>query len=190
MLKVSLVTKGKLSEAQRIKLEASRSLFEEAINSIEFRQEVLNYWHTVWTSTGRLWWKKWYSREVLGFRECSLTNQQVYNSLMAGAETLSPEKDQEADIRVEIEAGPRGVIGWTNPHTPIQWISSWFFNSSQTGTAEIAGNLSHEWCHKLGYDHAFNYYDGREDTVPYAIGTIIEKLAQKIQNGQKLTKIP
>jgi hypothetical protein len=189
MLKVKLTFAGHLTPTQKSKLERARDLFELAVNSMEFRQAVLSYSYTVSSYTGRLWWKKWKSHKVSGFRECSLSTEQVYASIMSGGETLSPEKDKEADISVTVAAGSRGVIGWTNPHTPMQWISSWFINDSEVYPTEIAGNLSHEWMHKLGFDHAFNYYNGREDTLPYAVGNIIVKLAEQIVAGKKLVPI-
>lgn len=187
MLRVKLNIKGSTTPEQFSKLTRARELFEKAVNSREFKTEVVGYSYDEWSSTGRLWWRKWTKRKVAGFRECSESGQQVYDKIMTGGEDLSPEVDHEADIEVKVEVGSRGVIGWTNPHTPIQWISSWFINSRDVVPAEIAGNLSHEWMHKMGYDHAFRYYDGREDTVPYAIGEIISKLAQDIEKGIKLT---
>jgi hypothetical protein len=189
MLRITITYGGSPTDYQRAKLERARELFELAVNSLEFRNKVLQYKHTVAWYTGRLWWKKWRYDEKLGFRETDLSNEQIYAKIMSGSEYLSPQADKEADIKVTVAAGSRGVIGWTNPHTPMQWISSWFINSRSVDSVEVAGNLSHEWMHKLGFDHAFNYYSGREDTVPYAVGEIIVELAQRIENGETLTNI-
>jgi len=189
MLKISLKFGAEPSPSQKEKLLRARELFEIVVNSIEFRQKVLSYKHVVSTYTGRLWWKKWTSREVIGFRETDLSNDAVYMAIMEGGESLSPEHDQEADISVTVATGSRGVIGWTNPHTPMQWISSWFINSSDVDSVEIAGNLSHEWMHKIGFDHAFNYYNGRNDTVPYAVGEMIVSLARQVEGGKTLVRI-
>lgn len=178
MLKVSLKLSGNETQAQRQKLERAAELMEKSINSVRFKNEVLEYSRTEWWSTGKLWWKKWHSRKVKGFAECSMSTEEVLSVIMSGAEDLSPEKDKEADIQVEVAVGSRGVIGWTNPHTPIQWISSWFINDSEVDSHEIAGNLAHEWMHKLGFDHAFNSYSGREHTVPYAVGYLVEKISR------------
>jgi len=179
MLNVSLKLSGNETEIQKQKLILAASLMEKAINSVKFKNAILNYERTEWWSTGKLWWKKWHSRKVKGFSECSMSNEEVLKHIMAGGEDLSPEKDQEADIQVTVAVGSRGVIGWTNPHTPMQWISSWFINSSSVDAHEVAGNLAHEWCHKLGFDHAFQPYSGREDTVPYSVGYLIEKISRE-----------
>lgn len=188
-LKISLKFGSEPSPAQKAKLIRARELFEIAVNSIEFRQKVLSYKHVESSYTGRLWWKKWTSREVIGFRETNLSNEAVYMAIMSGGESLSPESDQEADISVTVATGSRGVIGWTNPHTPMQWISSWFINSSDVDAVEIAGNLAHEWMHKIGFDHAFNYYNGRNDTVPYSVGEMIVSLARQVEGGKTLVRI-
>lgn len=178
MLKVSLKLSGNETPAQKQKLERAAQCMEKAINSVRFKNEILEYSRTEWWSTGLLWWKKWHSRKVKGFAECDMTNEEVLKLIMAGGETLSPEQDQEADIQVTVAAGSRGVVGWTNPHTPMQWISSWFINSQDVDAHEVAGNLAHEWMHKIGFDHAFNPYSGREHTVPYAVGYLIEKISR------------
>ena len=44
--------------------------------------------------------------------------------------------------------------------------------------AEVAGNIFHEWTHKLGFDHDVIYTSERNATVPYALGFLIRELGE------------
>jgi len=47
----------------------------------------------------------------------------------------------------------------------------------------VAGNLAHEWTHKIGFDHKSA---AEHDSAPYAIGYIVDELAAKVLKGSKL----
>jgi hypothetical protein len=109
---------------------------------------------------------------------------------MKGAE-LEPDEtpeDNEADIFLKIDRTDKpGVIGYTYSNTKWQWIYSRILR--EWGAQDIAGNLAHEWCHKIGFEHESSWTSKREHSVPYAIGYyvrdfIIEKryrlLSQRI----------
>ncbi len=46
-------------------------------------------------------------------------------------------------------------------------------NFKKMSAAGLAGHFAHEWCHSLGYEHPNNSMD----SVPFAIGHLVEKLA-------------
>jgi uncharacterized protein YjaZ len=90
---------------------------------------------------------------------------------MAGKEVLREAKNYQADIVLRIDRRRRrGVLGYTYPSSIKQWIYSWFLKSD---FKSVAGNLAHEWCHKMGYKHAYKYNSTRHHTVPYAVGDYV-----------------
>jgi hypothetical protein len=118
-----------------------------------------------WTWTGK---KTWYE-EYKGFWETyGLTQHQIYNKLMKGEEVLSEDGvDYQADIFLKVDRKNKpGVIGYTYPSTKWQWIyqrvlDRWTYK-------DVAGNLAHEWCHKMGFGHTSG--KRKKHTIPYAVG--------------------
>lgn len=181
MLKIKIITKD-LDIQEQQKIELARQHIERIVNSILFKEYVLNYSFTINECTGRLWWKKCSIKTYNKFWSTDLTNKQVYDTIMKGKESLSNEgDDEEADIFLEIDRRySRNVIGYTNPSTPWQFVYNWFFGKSSI--QELAGNLFHEWLHKIGFDHDFKYNDYRPFSVPYALGDYIERQPYKPLN--------
>lgn len=170
-MKVSIVKAIGFNPEEVAKLTKAASLLETVFNSIAFRQEVLK--HGFYTKEH--WWssKRW----TYSFRMSrGKSNSGVLEAVLAGCEVLSPEVDNEADIQLTIDRRDGSdVIGYTYSSTPMQWIYSSFFGRATL--ADIASNLAHEYCHKLGFDHEFNRTADRQYTVPYGIGYIVKRLA-------------
>lgn len=130
-----------------------------------------------WTWTGKKTWKEtfkgfWKSEGRTGF--------QVYNHLLTGQEVLpegNPE-DNEADVYLKIDRRyKKGVIGYTYPSTKWQWIYQWVLND--WGAEDVAGNLAHEWCHKMSYKHEKERTARRPYSVPYAIGYYVRDFIKR-----------
>lgn len=184
--KVNLVTKG-LSEAEESKAQAAARHFEKAMNSKEFydlchpfkkgggTQKKRIRTSPIW----RFWNRTYKTIEVQapyygeGFKLSEgRTDSEVYKHLLTGSETLDPIMDGEADVYLEIDdRNKTGVIGYTYANVKWQWIYNWAFKSFTV--EEVAGNLSHEWCHKMGYGHARKNNATRKYTVPYAVGYFV-----------------
>lgn len=63
------------------------------------------------------------------------------------------------------------VIGYGLPHSAWVWMN-WKYHASFS-VPQMAGNLFHEWLHKIGYDHA----SARDlASAPYAIGNLVSEL--------------
>jgi hypothetical protein len=132
---------------------------EEVINSEEFRERVLNY------------------RDGKGFTTTKLTPAEVYATIMKGKEKLEGEMT-EGEINFDVKRWRffyrYSVVAESDPgKTNTIRTSEWFY--SRYDAAEIAGNLTHEWIHLLGFTHA-NAND--HDSVPYAVGYIMRELAK------------
>lgn len=137
-------------------------MLEEAVNSEEFYVELMK--------------RK--------FSSTMVSNMEIYDKIMSGAETLEPDVDFEIDVYAEMYHSVGKVVGYTKPNTLKTWVNRKFFN--HYSYAEVAGNIFHEWLHKVGYGHS----SAKDHTsVPYALGYIMEALIVRLMNGEKFTPI-
>lgn len=143
-------------------LEASE-LIKRVVASEEFKEAVIN--HT-------------YDGVKTFVDNQGLTNTQIYNKFLQGAEKLTPSRNNAMDVEVELYYENTSTIGYTYPNTRRIWMNTKYFNN-YTPT-QVAGNLTHEWMHKLGFTHASSYSTSRNYSVPYAVGYIILKLIPQV----------
>lgn len=148
----------------RALLERARVLAEKVLNSEEFKQRVLNFT---------------YDGDEAFVQNDGKTNLQIYNQMMAGAELYprTTTANKTMDLFTELYYGGSGVIGYTNPDTATIYMNSYYYDDYSP--SEVVGNITHEWLHKLGYDHDYSYTYRRDYSVPYAIGYIAEEIAEK-----------
>ena len=164
------------NEKETVKMCHAALHLHRVLNSVEFKEFVLNFKHYKIVTTGRLWWKKKRKVEIEGFHFHraidKMSNQEVYNLIMDGRETLQPTTAKVANIRIKLDKrNKRGVLGYTYANSMYQWIYNWFFRSGDTG--DVAGNTGHEWFHKLGFGHTYRYNFLRQFSVNYALGYFI-----------------
>lgn len=147
-----------------------------AINSEEFKQRVLNY---SYEDRGQKI-NNFKSPETEGK---SMNRREIYEYIMSGRDKFNKEADKDIDIKISLyHKRWSSAIGYTYPNTWKTWINFKFFKNFSD--ADVAGNIIHEYMHNLGFDHDFNWNSTRKHTVPYAIGTIIREIAEKIKDGQ------
>jgi hypothetical protein len=147
---------------QEEKVHKAIEIIKKVIASEEFRIKVLNF-----TYNGK--------KQFLDNN--GLTNEQIYLKLIQGAEKLVPEDDNEMDLELELYYSSKNTVGYTYPNTVRVWMNTKYF-TPYTPT-QVAGNVFHEWTHKLGFDHATSYSLARDSSVPYAIGYLIRDLGKK-----------
>jgi len=150
-----------------VKLDVSFELLEKVVNSEEFKNRVVNFKN----SKGE---RKFASNQ-------GLSNEQIYARFMDGRETLQPQTAGEMNLFLKLYHRPWSkVIGWTNGDINTIHINWRFFKNFNPW--DVAGNLAHEWIHKLGFGHT----SAKEhDSVPYAIGYIVRDLGEKFQKSGK-----
>lgn len=139
-------------------------IIKNVIRSEEFRERVVNF-----TYQGK--------KQFVDSK--GLSNEEIYLKLLNGKEDLLPEIDHEMDLDLQLYYSWRSTVGYTYPNTMRIWMNTKFFNY-YTPT-EVAGNIFHEWTHKLGFDHATYYSTSRDSSVPYALGYLIEELGKKFE---------
>jgi hypothetical protein len=161
------------NESEARKVQEATEHFHEAINSPEFKEFMLNFSYEVQSCSGRWCWRKCSVTDRSEFkRNNGLSNEGVYNQLLTGEETLRPGVDREIDVDLELDRRyKRGVLGYTYSSSKSQWIYNSFFRNGEVH--DVAGNIAHEWVHKMGYGHASKDNSTRKYTVPYAVGYFV-----------------
>lgn len=107
-----------------------------------------------------------------------LTNRQIYYRILNGMERLYPYQNNAMDVEIELYSDyTSNVLGFTRPRSRRIWMNTKYFNRNTP--VQIASNLTHEWLHKLGFDHERHRCWSRKYSVPYAVGYIVRDLAKK-----------
>ncbi len=153
------ITLYSFTTAQTEKYNDAVAIVKKVVATEEFRSRVLNYT---------------YSGAKQFANNNGRTNAQVYQSILDAAETLKPAKNNIIDIGVKLYYEANSVVGWTNGSITYINVNTKFFNSFDAN--EVAGNLFHEWLHKLGYGHDSAATAKRPYSVPYAIGYMIRDI--------------
>lgn len=156
------------NQTQADKLNAAKKVVELVINSAEFKERVLKFSY----------------QGKPGFvQNGGLTNEQVYDLLMTGAEKYPRVTPADGAMNFDLELytpawyQSNNVLGYTNQGTKTIFINRNFYNRAEI--FEIAMNLTHEWCHKMGFDHDSKSTARRPYSVPYGVGYLIRDLGQK-----------
>lgn len=145
--------------AQQDKIDEAAEVIKTVVASKEFRAAILN--HT-------------YNGQKTFVENGGLTNAEIYHRLLQGAEKLSPAKNNTLDAELELYFEETGTVGYTTPATTRIFMNTKFFNSYTP--AQVAGNLMHEWMHKIGFGHTTKNTPERPYTVPYAVGYLMTRL--------------
>lgn len=154
----------RFSASGRKKITQAADLIKEVVASEEFKNRVLNH---------RYNGKKQFANNN------GLSNKQIYNKILAGAEKLRPSKDNEMDLELELYTDKESnTVGYTYPNTNRVWMNSKYFNLNTP--ALVTTNMMHEWLHKLGFGHDAEATAKRPYSVPYAIGYMVRDLAKKL----------
>ncbi|WP_408097105.1 hypothetical protein ACJVC5_18900 [Peredibacter sp. HCB2-198] len=156
------VTTVGMTSSQEAKIQAAERKIRAVIGSEEFRTRVLNH-----TYNGR---KQFLSPN-------GLTNAQIYQKILEGAEKLSPAKNNAMDITVKLYYQNSSTVGYTTTTSKVINMNTKFFNKYTS--SQVAHNMMHEWMHKLGFGHTSYYTSSRIYSVPYALGKIMNELAPK-----------
>lgn len=156
------------SGTSEAKLEKAFEVVEKVVNSEEFKNRVLNFKNT--------------KGERAFASNKGLTNEEIYAQFMDGRETLQQDTPNEMNFYLKLyNKSWSKVVGWTNPTINTININWKFFKNYKAN--EVAGNLAHEWTHKIGYDHKSA---AEHDSAPYAIGYIVREMGERYLKGEEL----
>lgn len=146
------------------KIYKAIEVIKKVVGSKEFRNRVLDF-----TYQGK---KQFVDNK-------GLTNAEIYQILLDGKEDLKPEIDHEMDLELQLYYSWTSTVGYTTPGELRIYMNTKFFDSYTP--AEVAGNVFHEWTHKLGFTHDSSYSVPRDSSVPYAIGYLIRDLGRQYE---------
>ncbi len=158
MLKVNLNQTSGFRTSELPKLVKALEHLELTVSSPEFADHIKNFRFN----------------NIENFAYTEMSNVRVLNRVMTGAELLHPDEDREIDIWLKCfnpTLSQLHVVGFTYPNMDTQFINRSFFN--RMSITEIAGNIFHEWAHKISFNHPFKYTEDRCYSVPYALGYFI-----------------
>lgn len=148
-------------EAEK-KVYKAIEIIQKVVQSSEFRYRVLNFTH---------------KNQKKFLHNNGMTNEEIYQAILKASEELLPEDDYEMDLKFKLYFSRRDIVGYTNSDELTIFMNTKFFNPYTP--AEVAGNIFHEWTHKLGFGHDGIYKSERNATVPYALGLLIRELGEK-----------
>ena len=167
-LDVNVYTRNFSRSSDRAKLEKGVEILKEVMNSKRFRELVYSF--------------QWRGERVFNDNN-GLSNEEIYAHLMTGAEVLMPEQDNTMnfDLTLYRSWNPFSKVkGYTLPDTMRIWIHKKFYRRRSWTPTDVAANLAHEWVHKMGFGHDYNYNNDRPYSVPYGIGGIVIKVAEEL----------
>ncbi len=168
-LKVNLVDHGNMNTTQVQKMNQVITVLNQILNTAEFKDKVLNFS---------------YNGKTEFVQNNGMTNQQVYDFIMGGAEEY-PKQTQAndlADMRLTIYYPPwwkpfSSAVAFTNTDDPYLHVYAKYYGNATI--PQLCNTFIHEWLHKMGFDHDFNSTAQRPYSVPYGVGGIINDLAVK-----------
>jgi hypothetical protein len=167
-LRVDLASLTGFSASQKEKVAQAADIMDRVLNSEEFHQAVLNH--------------EFAGKKQFASVPAGTTNEQVYQQIMAGRETYTDIEDSVATLSLVLYKPPFwkkwSVVGYTYPGNYPIHTNKYYFN--KFSAAQVAGNLTHEWLHKIGFDHDFSRTAQRPFSVPYALGELVIQLAQSL----------
>lgn len=143
------------------KYDSAVRLVKKVVATEAFRTKVLN--HT-------------YNGTKTFANNNGLTNAQIYQSVLDAAEKLTPTKNNTMDVGVKLYYTNNSVVGYTSTNITYINVNTKFFDNYDPN--EVAGNLFHEWLHKLGYGHDSTATTRRPYSVPYAIGYMVREIGK------------
>lgn len=159
------VKTSKMSRLKEDKLYQSVEILRRVFSSPEFRHKILQH--------------RFRSRKAFHMNK-GLSNAQIYQRILLGMEKLYPHYNNAMDVEIELYADFKSrVLGFTRPSSKKIWMNIKYFNKHTH--AEVASHLTHEWLHKLGFDHERQRNTDRKYSVPYAVGYIVKELARELE---------
>lgn len=158
--KLSLI---KFTVTEQEKIESAADLVKRVIQGQDFKDAIIGF-----TYNG----KKAFADNN------GLTNLQIYDRIIIAAERLTPAKNYVLDAEIQLYYEDSTTIGYTYPSTSRIWMNTKYFH--RYTPYQVAGNLTHEWLHKLGFTHDVAATASRPYSVPYAVGYIVRQLAGEL----------
>ncbi len=172
MIDIKLNCADNYLDARLTKLNNVIAVMKTVINSSAFATTILNF-----EFEGQKTF--FYRKNIWGrYIDHVYNNQQVLSLILLAKEEVGNQKEGQIDLYLELIMGASGsVIGFGRPEEKEIYTYAEMFDTMTI--PELVNHYVHEWAHKIGFDHAFTRNRKRNYSVPYGVGDIAEKIAEK-----------
>jgi hypothetical protein len=143
-------------------------LIEDVVNSEEFKLSVLNMKYKVG------------SVEYKGFSQTTMTEEQVLESILLANENFPGGEPHQIDLFMDMYYRINSTVGYTGPKDKFIHMNRHFH--ARFSPHETAGNIFHEWLHKIGHNHSSRNNSERPHSVPYKLGKLLSEMSAEIES--------
>jgi hypothetical protein len=152
-LSVRLLDLTNATTEDQARIDNALLLIEEVVNLESFREEIAK--------------RK--------FSQTKMKGPQVLASILKASERYAPASEGVLDLNIDMYEEDSTTVGYTSPSDPFMHLNR--FIHRRYSAAETAGNIFHEWLHKIGHTHSRWNWRNRENSVPYALGARLAEIA-------------
>jgi hypothetical protein len=141
------------------RIHRALSQINEVVNSDEFRNQILSMKYNIG------------NRLYNGFSQTTSTPEQVLAKILEATENFSGGEKHSIDLFLDMYYERSSTVGYTSPKDKFIHMNR-YFHANYTAE-ETAGNIFHEWLHKIGFDHSKRNNAERPHSVPYKLGKLL-----------------
>jgi hypothetical protein len=148
-LKVNLLSLTGADARDEDRIHRALDIISEVVNSETFRAEILKS----------------------KFTQTNLTSKQVLDKILEGTENFSGGQKNAIDLFLDMYEERSSTVGYTSPNDKYLHMNRYF--QGKYTPEETAGNIFHEWLHKIGFNHSKYNNSQRPNSVPYKLGYLL-----------------
>jgi hypothetical protein len=171
-LKLHSFTNATPEDAARV--TQAMKLLEHIVNEPSFKDRILNMNYKIGNTTYQ------------GYTQTEMTPTQVLHDIETAQENYNDGSKGVIDLFLDSYYQASSTVGYTS--VKDKYIHMNRYIQGSYSSAKTAGNIFHEWMHKIGYDHSSRNNVYRPHSVPYKLGYLVaEMVASKMAGkNQKL----
>ena len=158
-LKVNLLSLTGADARDEDRIHRALDIITEVVNSEAFRAEILNMKYKIG------------NKEFSGYTQTTLTPKQILDKILDGTENFSGGQKNSIDLFLDMYYQRSSTVGYTSVNDKYLHMNR-RFHANYT-PEETAGNIFHEWLHKIGFDHSQKNNSERPHSVPYKLGYLL-----------------
>lgn len=167
-LEVNILDFTNATEEEVSRVDRSLSLVQQVVNTQKFRETVLSMKYRAW------------GRTYQGFSQTSLSAGEVLESILEANENFSGGSAGVIDLNLDMYYEVSSTVGYTNQDDPYVHLNR--YHHQHYSAVESAGNLFHEWLHKIGHGHSRYGTRSRPHSVPYKLGSVVAEMVAEIES--------
>lgn len=172
-LDVNVLALTDASPEDEIRVNRAVELVTDIVNDENFRREILNMSYKIGNKTYK------------GYTQTSLTPKRILDTIIEARENFVGGQDGVMDLNMDMYYEQSTTIGYTS-RTDRFFHMNRYHHQNYT-PFKTAGNIFHEWLHKINHGHSQNNNEQRPHSVPYKLGYLIAtKAAESMAHGDPI----